>query len=367
LQGFGFEDTHSVANSLRWGPDGWLYGGQGSTVSGNIFRPGLDKPEQAIPSMGQVIWRYHPQLRRYEIFAEGGGNTFGVEFDSKGRIFSGHNGGDTRGFHFVQGGYYQKGFVKHGPLSNPYTFGYFPQMQHHAVPRFTHNFIIYEGGPLTPGPSPPEGGRAGSLPDQYHGKLFGIEPLQGQVVQSDIFADTSTFATKDINRPILTTDKWFRPVDIKVGPDGAIYIADMYEPQISHREHFSGQIDKTTGRIYRLQAKGAKPLPRFDLSKDPGSALHSPNKWSRQQALVLLGERNNEADIPELKKSLNSGDPQLALESLWALNLSGGFDESLAVETLAHDDPFVRAWTVRLLCDDFVVSDEIARTLAELA
>ena len=356
LQGFGFEDTHSVANSLRWGPDGWLYAGQGSTVSGNIFRPGLDKPEQAIASMGQLIWRYQPERRKYEIFAEGGGNTFGVEFDDKGRVFSGHNGGDTRGFHYVQGGYYQKGFAKHGPLSNPYSFGYFPHMKHHSVPRFTHNFVIYEGA---------------ALPDQYNGKLFGIEPLQGQVVQSDLFADTSTFATKDIDRPVLSTDKWFRPVDIKVGPDGAIYLADMYEPQISHREHFSGQIDKTNGRVYRLQAKGTQPIKSSSVgalsAAELVETLKHPNKWFRQQALVVIGDRKDATLIPGLKKGLASGDPQLALECLWALNLCGGFDETLASETLAHDDPYIRMWTVRLLCDDFEVSDDIAQQLAKLA
>src|SRR3989442_277845 len=68
LEGFGMEDTHSVASSLPWGPDGWLYASQGSTVSGNISRPGLDK--QPVHSMGQLIWRYHPETRRYEIFAE---------------------------------------------------------------------------------------------------------------------------------------------------------------------------------------------------------------------------------------------------------------------------------------------------------
>ena len=148
LQGFGLEDTHSVVNSLQWGPDGWLYACQGSTVTGHVIRPGLDK--NPVHSMGQLIWRYRPKTRTYEIFAEGGGNAFGLEIDSKGRIFSGHNGGDTRGFHYVQGGYYVKGFQKHGPLSNPYAFGYFPAMAHHAVPRFTHKFIIYDDIALPP-------------------------------------------------------------------------------------------------------------------------------------------------------------------------------------------------------------------------
>lgn len=360
LQGFGMEDTHSVANSLRWGPDGWLYGGQGSTVSGNIFRPGLDKPEQAVHSLGQLIWRYHPAARRYEIFAEGGGNTFGVEIDAKGRIFSGHNGGDTRGFHFVQGGYYQKGFSKHGPLSNPYSFGYFPAMKHAPAPRFTHNFVIYEGV-----------GAAASLPAAYQGKLFGVEPLQGQVVQSEVMADTSTFQTEDINRVIRTSDKWFRPVEIKAGPDGGIYVADMYEPQISHREHFSGQIDKSTGRIWKLAGKGAKPQPAFDFGKlatgELIDVLRSPNKWMRQQALVEFGDRRDGSVVPELRTLIQENSEQFALECLWALNLCGGLDEAFAAETLDHADPFVRLWTVRLLCDDFTVSPAIATQLARLA
>ena len=66
-----------------------------------------------------------------------------IEWDS-----AGHNGGDTRGFHYEQGGYSRKGFGKHGPLSNPYAFGYFENMKHHSVPRFTHNFIIYEENEL---------------------------------------------------------------------------------------------------------------------------------------------------------------------------------------------------------------------------
>jgi hypothetical protein len=123
-------------------------------VTANIIRPGLDK-EPIARMMGQHIWRYQPSTRRFEVFAEGGGNAFGLELDDKGRIFSGHNGGNTRGFHYVQGGYLQKGFEKHGPLENPYAFGYFKPMAGNDAERFTHTFVIYGGG---------------VLPDKYSGK-----------------------------------------------------------------------------------------------------------------------------------------------------------------------------------------------------
>ena len=106
LQGFGLEDTHSVRQQPAMGPRRLalrLPRGARSPAT-SLARASTSK--EPVHSMGQLIWRYHPETRRYEIFAEGGGNAFGVEIDSKGRIFSGHNGGDTRGFHYVQGGYY---------------------------------------------------------------------------------------------------------------------------------------------------------------------------------------------------------------------------------------------------------------------
>src|SRR5439155_23128547 len=133
-------------NNLCWGPDGWLYATQGSTVGARVKRPGLDKTP--ITTMGQLVWRYHPETRRYEIFAEGGGNAFGLEFDEKGRVYSGHNGGNTRGFHYVQGGSYRKGFEKHGVLANPYSFGFFEAMRANKSQRFSHSWVLNEADGL---------------------------------------------------------------------------------------------------------------------------------------------------------------------------------------------------------------------------
>lgn len=354
LEGFGLEDTHSVVNSLRWGPDGWLYCAQGSTVTANVKRPGIDKVP--MHSMGQLIWRYHPETRRYEIFAEGGGNAFGVEIDSKGRIYSGHNGGNTRGFHYVQGGYYQKGFSKHGPISNPYAFGYFPDMKHPGTPRFTHTFVIYEGG---------------ALPSRHDGKLFGVAPMLNHVVESEIRTHGSTFQTRDLEFPVTTSDSWFRPVDIKTGPDGAIYIADWYDSQVNHYRNHEGQIDPTTGRIYRLRSKEGGRRPPRDLSKlstrELVGLLADDNRWTRQTALRLIGDRKDRSVIPLLTELIRAKTGQLALEALWALNLSGGFDEVIARETLDHADPYVRLWTARLLGDERKVSPALAAALVGLA
>ncbi|HLJ10980.1 MAG TPA: PVC-type heme-binding CxxCH protein [Planctomycetaceae bacterium] len=354
LAGFGMEDTHSVVNSLCWGPDGWLYAAQGSTVTGHVKRPGIDK--QPVHSMGQLIWRYHPETKRYEIFAEGGGNAFGVEIDAKGRIFSGHNGGDTRGFHYAQGAYLQKGFAKHGPLSNPYAFGYFPAMKHHNVPRFTHTFLIYGGN---------------SLPERYRGKLFGVATLLSHVVYSDIELDGASFKTSDLGHPVTTTDTWFRPVDIKAGPDGALYIADWYDRQTNHYRNHEGQIDTSNGRIYRLAAKGAGRLPSFDLARHSTpeliALLEHPDKWHRQTALRILGDRKDASAIGPLRDRLDAATGQTALETLWALNLSGGFNEEVGAKLLDHTDPYVRLWAVRLLGDANVVSAKTALKIAQRA
>ncbi|MFM8358840.1 MAG: PVC-type heme-binding CxxCH protein, partial [Verrucomicrobiota bacterium] len=167
LAGFGLEDTHSTANGLVWGPDGWLYGGQGSTTSCRVRRPGLDPPDSAgVPFEGCMVWRYHPETRAFELFAEGGGNTFGLEFDAAGRLYSGHNGGQTRGWHFVQGGHYLMQGVdpgKFGPPRHPYAFGDLPMMATtNPVVRFTHLAAHADGT---------------AFPPARAGLLFALDPL----------------------------------------------------------------------------------------------------------------------------------------------------------------------------------------------
>ena len=95
--------------------------------------------------------------------------------------------------------------------------------------------------------------------------------------------------------------------------------------------------------------------------------LESSNKWFRQEALVLIGDRRDQSVLPRLREQVRHHTGQLALESLWALNLSGGLNEATALQYLDHPDPFVRLWTVRLLGDARDVSEPIAQKLTALA
>lgn len=351
--GFGLEDTHAVANSLTWGPDGWLYGVQGSTTTANI----TTKQSKDVRFLGQAVWRFHPETEKFELFAEGGGNNpFNLEFDTKGRIFSGSNGAD-RGPYYKQGAYYVKSWGKHGPLTNPYAFGYLPNMPLEGEKkRFTHGMIRYE---------------ADLLPDRYRGKLLALNPLHNYVQLTRLEPWGSSFKVIDEEIPLETSDKWFRPIDIKVGPDGAVYLTDWYDSRLTHVDP-RDTWHKSSGRIYRLSPKGSSlGYTTGDLSQLTTSQLISllshNNKWYRQQALRILGDRKDQAAILPLKALLEDSVGQLALEALWALNLSGGLDENQALAALSHTDPYVRMWTVRLLGDEIHIADNLAKKIAELA
>jgi putative membrane-bound dehydrogenase-like protein len=280
VQGFGIEDTHSMASSLRWGPDGWIYGAHGSTVTAKLtspLAPGGDKMPPVV-MVGQHIWRYHPEKHLIEVFGEGGGNTFGVEFDRLGRVFSGHNGGNTRGFHYVQGGSYRKGFEKHGQLANPFAFGFFEAMKHNTAQRFSHTFTFFEGT---------------GLPAKYQGEMFAVAPLQNQIILANVLPDASSVQTKDVGPVVATKDSWFRPVDITHGPEGALYVADWYDGNVGHYRAHEGVLDQEMGRVYRLSSKDLKPAKAPDLGKKTTAELVEllghEERWTRQTALRLLG------------------------------------------------------------------------------
>lgn len=349
LTGFGLEDTHSVANGLVWGPDGWLYGAQGSTTSCRVTRPGLDDTNApGVYFEGCMVWRYHPETRAFEIFAEGGGNTFGLEFDAQGRLFSGHNGGGTRGFHYVQGGYFPMQHVepgKFGPPRNPYAFGELAMMRttNHAV-RFTHFGAFAEGT---------------AMPSHSAGLLFALDPLHNVVLTSERIPRGATFETADREPALRSEDETFRPLYIANAPDGSLFLSDMCEFYIAHGQHYQNQIDPNSGRIYRLRGRGAVLEKDTNLERKTTeqlvALLSHDNKWHRHTAVRLLGERQEPLAKAGLREIISRDAGLGALNALWALYQITRFagEEETIGKALKHPDAPVRLWTVRLLGDEF--------------
>lgn len=367
LSRFGMEDAHAFANSLQWGPDGWLYGAQGSTVTANIR--GVE--------FQQGIWRYHPLTKEFELFSEGGGNTWGLDFDQKGNVIAGTNFGDQIALHQVQGAYHLKNFGKHGELHNPYAFGYFEHIPYKGFKggHVTCGGIVYQGG---------------SFPESFQNTYVAANLLANTVYWHVIEPKGSSFAGHFGGELLVANDNWFRPVDCALGPDGAVFVADWCDQRATHVDP-TDNWDRSNGRIYRIQAKGAQPInavapekarnnkvqgnassTAFDLNKlssdELVQLLAHPNHWFAREARRLLAERRDPNVVASLRAAILNGDgKRLALESLWALYLSGGFDEALGQQLLTHSHEYIRSWVIRLVGDTRRVSPGLHRALLERA
>ena len=195
LSGFGMQDAHAFPNSLQWGPDGWLYGAQGSTVTSKVR--GIE--------FQQGIWRFHPRTKQFELFAEGGGNTWGLDFDRHGNAIAGTNFGGVAMLHQVQGGYYVKGSRKHGPLHNPNTYGYFEHVpyQNFKGGHVTCGGIVYQGG---------------SYPAKYNDQYIACNPLSNALFWHVLEPKGSSFTARHGGDFLVGNDTWFRPVDCSDRP-----------------------------------------------------------------------------------------------------------------------------------------------------
>ncbi len=348
LTGFGLQDAHATVNSLTWGPDGWLYGAQGSTVTARILGHEFQ----------QGIWRYHPDTRQFEVFAEGGGNTWGLDFDSTGNAFGSSNGAYIT-FHMVQGGYYLKGFAKHGPLHNPHAYSYFGPIAYDGRK---------EGGHVTPGGIIYQGD---AFPPPFRGAFIGGNLLSNAVYWHILKPQGSTFSGRHGGTLIEARDRWFRPIDLLIGPDAAVYVVDWYDKRAAHLDP-RDTWDRSNGRIYRVVYNERRKIPPFDLAKNSSAELvalrSSPNDWFAREARRLLAERRDASVVSHLKSLLQADrDETLALRDLWALHASGGLEDGLALDLLSHPVAGVRRWTIRLLGDGHRMNSDLRRKLAALA
>ncbi len=181
LDGFGFQDTHECLNSFLWGPDGWLYGNQGVFNLAHVGRPGAKEDERVELRAG--VWRYHPVRREFEVFANGGSNPWGLDYDEHGQIFMTHcrsywGRGCTT--HVIQGGHFwNQANANYAPFivaEPPVDFPVFRNFLL-ASARYDHG----AGGAGKPGSDAIYGGHShvGTMlyfgdnwPDEFRGHLF---------------------------------------------------------------------------------------------------------------------------------------------------------------------------------------------------
>lgn len=228
---------------------------------------------------------------------------------------------------------------------------------------------------------------SGSSPAPYRDELFGpecatsvfiCEPVHNlvhcEVLEPDGITFTSHRAKGEETSDFLTsTDNWCRPVMTKTGPDGALYVADMYRFVIEHPEWMSPEAQKAVdlrigadlGRIYRVYPEGAvlrKP-PRLDrmTTIELVSALDSPNGWQRDTAQRLIVHRADPAAIGPLKKLVASSlNPKARMQALCTLDGLGTVDVQTLTGAWQDTHPAVREQAIR-------ISEPLSIQLAALA
>jgi putative heme-binding domain-containing protein len=243
-------------------------------------------------------------------------------------------------------------------LHNPYTYGYFDHVKQHD-PRGGH---VVDGGLVYQGDG---------FPASFRGKYIAANLLSHDVYYSSIMPKGSSFESQHAGELLLSNDTWFAPSDVAMGPDGSIYVTDWHDQRTAHPDP-DAEWDRRNGRIYRIKADGTRPVGKLNLGAAPSDKLveylSHPNDWFARKARVELAARRDASVIATLKKTVRSSrDEHRVLQSLWALYVSGGFDESLARELCGNPSAAVRAWAVRLVGDARNVSRETAKRLIALA
>jgi putative membrane-bound dehydrogenase-like protein len=346
LRGFGSQDTHETLNTMQWGPDGRLYGLHGIFTQSQIGEIRLNA----------AVWRYNVPERKFDIFAEGTSNPWGLDFDAHGQAFL------TacvipHCFHMIPGGTYIR---QAGNSSNPYAYGLLREISdhtHHQESGWAHaGALVLQGD---------------QIPPEYQGSLL-MGSIHGCSIKRDVLGRRgSTFVARHAADFLTSGDKNFRPINMRWGPDGSIYVIDWHDQNPCHQAQ-PDSWDMTHGRIYKIQRTGTKPMPLEDLSKKSSrelvELLKNNNPWWHRTALRLLTEQRDRSVAPLLEEMLlQSKEDTFSLRGLWGLYGIGAFDEALAAKALQQPSPWVRSWTVRLLGEAAHVSTAMLETLAQLA
>jgi len=392
--GFAEQNPQLRVSHPNFGPDGWIYCANGLRGGKVVRAPVADAPGSPAVDLSGMDFRFDPaNLDKYEAIT--GPGQFGNTFDEWGNRFVCDNRHHLR--HVVMENRYIKrnpylaapsllqdiSVLDDGPLSSggkvyPLSKNWTTSSLHEG--RFTAacGVFIYHGNLLDLSPKRKRG------EFDYRGAAFTCEPT-GNLVHMEILTPKgATFEAKPHKKGVeflATTDDWFRPVFLTHGPEGALYLADMYRAVIEHPEFMPPELKnrpdlwqgKDKGRIWRIVPKDhatKTPRPGFAKATIPElvKTLEHAEPWHRQTAQRLLLEKNDKAMIEPLTKLLaTTKSPHAKILAAWMLVRRGKLKEQSLAWLLSDSHPRVVENAIRLSEPMFAVEDaDLDRELRSL-
>jgi putative heme-binding domain-containing protein len=323
LSGFGTEDTHHIVHTFEQGPDGMLYFLQSIYIHSH-----LETPYGVRRLMGGGIWHFRPETQRAEILSKGLINPWGFIFDEHGQTFA-TDGAGGHGINDI----FPRSVFRTSPGAKRIVDGLNP-----GQPKLCGLEIL-----------------SGShIPEKLRGVLIAPDFRGHRINAYRLKPEGSSYNSTRIEDFLSSSHRAFRPIDVKMGPDGALYIADWYNPIIQHGEvdFRDDRRDHSRGRIWRVTFKGQPLIEKKDFSKFSIKELlaHtiSKERVHREQARNELRTRTNV--LPELSAwSSRLSDDFSRMQAMWNHQAVNHTAVELIKSLLASDDPRYRAAALRVI------------------
>jgi putative heme-binding domain-containing protein len=328
---FEHKDTHGMVNNLFRGFDGWIHASHGfsniSTVSG--------KDGHAIKMVSGNTFRFKPDGSRVEKTTDGRINPFGSDYDEMGYHYS----ADCHTlpiYQLIWGGNYTQ-WGKKEP-----NMGFAPTMMDYGLKSTALSGLVYYTDD--------------QFPEEYRNSFYSGDVVTCRISRNTMEFNGSTPKAIAQDDFLVSKDPWFRPVDIKIGPDGAMYIADFYNRIIGHYEvplDHPGR-DRVSGRIWKITYKGKSRKPT-DWSKASEEELIAGMANSilqiRMVATDELVDRFGKDAVPALTKMVENKNtsPEQLIQSLWALYRLDALSDKILQSSLKHPDRKVRLHAYKIL------------------